>query len=55
MPTKNRKNINLPARQLLADNVERIRDQRFASRGDKNSALAKAAGHSLSTIQRVVG
>ena len=54
MPTKSRKNINLPARQLLADNAERLRDQRFSDVGDKNSTLAKAAGHSLSTIQRVM-
>ena len=54
MSAKSRKNINLPARRLLADNAEQLRDQRFSSVGDKNSALAKAAGHSLSTIQRVV-
>ena len=54
MPTKNRKNVNLPARQLLAENAKRIQDQRFSNVGDKNSALAKASGHRLFSIQRVM-
>ena len=54
MPTKNRKNVNLPARQLLAENTKRLQDERFSNVRDKDSALAKASGHTLSSIQRLV-
>ncbi len=51
--TKKQKNINWPGRMILAENTKRLRDRRYAGYSDMNSALAKDAGHSLSTIQRM--
>lgn len=44
-------------RSTLADNVRELRDARFAAQTtetERNKALAKAAGTSLSQIQRVL-
>jgi len=41
-------------RYVLADNVVALMDRKFGDRENKPGALAKAAGLSLSTVQRTI-